>query len=133
MGASFGVVGAGSTFSASPLAAADVGRLLGTAGVEGSVLWAWDISTNVSGEVLLSGNVGTGWEGLKVWELEGAAWTQYMPAMLTHSADGMVSFTADRFSGFAVTGVPEPGVMGVVAGASLMMLGRRRRGRSPSQ
>jgi T5SS/PEP-CTERM-associated repeat protein len=130
LGASFGTVGSGVTFSASPMAQSDVDKLLATAGFQGSVALAWNFTTNVSGEVLLSEKIDPATQNWKVWQYQGGAWTQYTPSMLTFSADGTLSFTADHFSGYAVSAsVPEPAAFGLLVAAGSLLLGRQTRRR----
>jgi hypothetical protein len=47
--------------------------------------------------------------------------------LLTCEAGGVVSFTVAGFSGYAVTGVPEPGTLVMLVLGGLTLIGRRRR------
>ena len=115
------------------MAQSDVDKLVGVIGADNPVLFAWDFATNVSGEVLLSEKIDPASRNWKVWQYESGAWSAYTPSMLTFSADGTLSFSADHFSGYAVS-VPEPGglVMLALGAGVLVRRGRRARaGRGP--
>ena len=127
VGASFEVVAGGTSFSAVAMSDEELDSLALTPGFAGPVYAGWDFATNYSGgEVLLSVEVGVGKGDLKVWHLANGSWSAYTPDLLTYDGNGMASFTVTSFSGYAVTAVPEPGMVGVlVVGA--MVGGRRRR------
>ena len=59
-GVSFATVDPDTTFAASPLSPSDLAALMQTAEFEGRILWAWDLGTNATGEVLLSCPIGLG-------------------------------------------------------------------------
>jgi MYXO-CTERM domain-containing protein len=70
---------------------------------DGAVLEAWNVDTNVTGDVLLSFEVGAGWNDLSVWHFDGAAWTALDPGFSSYTEAGTFCFTASDFSGYAVT------------------------------
>ena len=128
VGASFGSVPGGTTFSAYLMSQADLNLLLGTPGVEGRVLAGWDFATGLTGSnVLLSFNVGTGMSDIQAWHFDGSTWTQVSPGQVGYDAAGNVNFTASQFSGYAITGVPEPATLCLLA-LGLPLLRRRRAG-----
>ena len=108
------------------MAQSDVDKLVGVIGADNPVLFAWDFATNVSGEVLLSEKIDPASRNWKVWQYESGAWSAYTPSMLTFSADGTLSFSADHFSGYAVS-VPEPGAVSMLVAGAMLLLGRRGR------
>jgi len=131
--ASFGVVPAGTTFSAAMMGASELGALDGLLAPADWVAGGWDFTTNlVGGEVLLSFDIGAGLheEDLAVWHLADGAWAPYAPGMMGYDAGtGVVTFTAGSFSGYAVV-VPEPGsAAGAVLGVLGVGVARRRRRR----
>ena len=128
VGASFGTLPpAAATFSASLMGDSELDALAGTAGFEGDVLAAWDFDTNLSGsEVLLSFDIGHDVQDVAVWHLADGTWTPYVADFLTHDSNGILSFTATSFSGYAVASVPEPATMGLLALGGLAILRRRR-------
>jgi T5SS/PEP-CTERM-associated repeat protein len=131
--ASFGTVPANSTFSASLATQDERNKLLATPGFTGSIRCAWDFSTTVAGEVLLSAHIDPAAENPIVWQYQGGAWTQYTPTLLTTSSDGLLSFTADHFSGYAVSAVPEPATLSVLAATAAFLLLSRRRARKEAK
>jgi T5SS/PEP-CTERM-associated repeat protein len=100
-----------------------------------SVLSGWDFAgTNYTvsstNPVYLSFKVGPGRSAdqLDLWHYAGGAWTKVSPFDLTY--DGTyASFTASSFSGYAMSAVPEPGTVALLAMGllSLMVFGRRKR------
>jgi T5SS/PEP-CTERM-associated repeat protein len=130
IGASFGTVAGGTTFSAVLMSAPELDALKGTAGFAGSVLSAWHFTTNLSaGEVLLSADIGADMCNLTIWHYDGADWTPYTPDNLFYSEAGIMAFTVGDFSGYAVAGelIPEPATMGLLGLGLLPLLRRRRR------
>ncbi len=129
VGVSFGGVPAGMTFSADLMDPADVASLRLVSG-DGTVLAAWDFTTDLpaDNEVLLSFDVGLGWEDVKVWHFDGGAWSPFSPDLFTYDSHGIASFAVTSFSGYAVTVVPEPWTLGLLALGGLAM-GLARRGR----
>ena len=126
-GASFGTVTGSNTFSASLMTAGELNALTAVPGFDGAVLAGWDFATNLpSGQqVMLSFDVGLGYEDVEVWHLSGGTWTPYSPDLLTYDSHGVVSFTVTSFSGYAVTAVPEPVTLFLLALGGLAMLKRR--------
>lgn len=125
VGASFGTVPGGTTFAASAMSSAELASL--TPGAGESVLAAWDFSTNLAGQsVVLSFDVGQGASGLHVWHYSANTWSAFDASDLSYG-NGVASFTASSFSGYAVTGmVPEPTALGLVCLAGWGLLRRRR-------
>lgn len=132
VGASFGAIPAGTTFSAMPIGAGDLAALAAVLGEDDHVAAAWDFATNLAAgsEVLLSVDVGPGLraEDLSVWRLVGGTWAPVTGTDVTYNgASGVATFTATLFSGYAVV-VPEPAAIMVLAGAAgVGWAGRRRR------
>jgi len=131
VGVSFGTVGSGVSFSASPMSSSQVDALVALLRPDQSVASAWDFSTNYSGtgEVLVSMDVGAGIdaEDVTVWHLTGGVWSQVTPPMLTVSHSGQASLMVTSFSGYALAVVPEPAAWGILTVGALLSLGRRRR------
>ncbi|MGD0516890.1 MAG: PEP-CTERM sorting domain-containing protein [Thermoguttaceae bacterium] len=71
----------------------------------------------------LSFDVGAGRSAndITVWHYDGAAWSQYDTTDLTCNG-GYASFTVTGFSGYALTAVPEPGTLILLASGFLIML-----------
>jgi len=130
LGASFGSVAAGTHFSATLMGGSELDALRAMAGFEGTVRSAWVFDTNFSGETLLAFDIGPGVTDLAVWHFDGSAWAPFATDMLTYDAtSGIVDFNVTSFSGYAVSGVPEPATLTLLGLGSLAMLGRRRRSR----
>jgi hypothetical protein len=124
-GASFGTVAGGTTFSAALMTQSELSALAATPGFEGLVLSAWDFGTNFTGgEVLLSFDIGLGAQELEVWHLHDGTWTAYDAGLLTYDSHGVLSFTVSEFSGYAVTAIPEPATLALLALLALSLLKR---------
>jgi T5SS/PEP-CTERM-associated repeat protein len=113
------------------LTAAQEGALVGVvpAGARGLEGWTFAAEGYTAGEpVSLALKVGSGWasENLNVWHFDGSSWTAFAASDLAY--DGMyASFTVTGFSGYAVTGVPEPAGLAIMALGAMGLLRRRRR------
>ena len=95
------------------------------------VLSAWDFDTDLAaGEpVLLSFFVGEGLdaEAVEVWHYDAQGqWTPFDAADLAYD-DGWITFTVDGFSGYAVTTVPAPATLSLLALAAPAVLARRKK------
>jgi len=128
VGASFATVAAGTNFSAALMTDKELSDLMATPGFSGTVLSGWDFITNFTGgQVLLSFDINRGKQDLKVWHLlQDKTWTPYAPDLQTYDSGGILSFTANQFSGYAVAGVPEPPTLALLAVGGLALIGRRR-------
>jgi hypothetical protein len=103
VGASFGTVNTGVTFSAACTPAAELASLTPTAGE--ALLSAWDFTANfTSGSSLLAFDVGRGVTDVNVWHCDGSTWTLLDPVDLIYSSGGIVSFTASVFGDYAIVG-----------------------------
>jgi|GEM_PF-2935685 len=134
VGAGFGAVPGGTTFSADLIDPTDQAALAAMLGPQEEVLAGWDFTTTLTGQdVLLSFDIGLGMRDLAFWHLNGGGWSSYLPDSFTYDAAGNVSFTVDQFSGYAVTGVPEPASLALLAlgGLTLGRLTLTRRRRRP--
>jgi T5SS/PEP-CTERM-associated repeat protein len=133
-GASFGAVTGTPTFSAMLMSDSDLTPLYSKPGFAGTVLTAWNYSTNLSSgtEVMLSFDLGLGYQDPQVWHLSGTTWSLYTPELATYDSQGNFSFTVTSFSGYAVSAVnavPEPAVWALLAAALAgigVWRGRRR-------
>jgi hypothetical protein len=130
MGASFGVVTGSPTFSATWMSTAELVQLSATPGYTGTVLSAWDFTTNYTGDqVMLSFDIGLGAQDPHVWHLYNGNWSQFTPDLTTYDSNGNFSFTTTQFSGFAVTAtsvVPEPATGVLLILAALPLICRRK-------
>lgn len=133
VGVSVGQLAAVQSISVSPIAAGDLDNLLALESPGRSVLAGWDFDTSLSGgDVLVSieigegVDVGLGGESLRLWHLDGSAWTLVSAELFIDETDGLVSFMASEFSGYALT-VPEPGMLAVAAFGALGLMRTRRR------
>lgn len=124
--ASFGFAPDGTTFSASVASGSELTALALLA--DGAVLSAWNFATNLTGnEVRLSFDIGPGQSNLEIWHYDGTSWTPYAAGDLMYGSDGIVSFTVNGFSGYAVTSVPDPTTMSLLVIGSLAILRRKRK------
>ncbi|MFZ5832495.1 MAG: PEP-CTERM sorting domain-containing protein, partial [Planctomycetota bacterium] len=87
-----------------------------------SVLCGWEFSTagytvDANHPAYLSFDVGTGFsrDDFTVWHHNGTAWTEFAPMDLTYDGEHYASFTVESFSGYAVTAVPEPSTLALLA------------------
>ena len=129
VGASFGTVSGSINFSAAPMSADAVDDLLLLLASNDKILGAWDFTTNYSngGDVLMSFDVGPGFDDLSIWHLQGGAWQSYDPALLSYAASGLANFTVNSFSGYAVTtAIPEPAALALMVTVGAWFSLRRR-------
>ena len=87
--------------------------------------WMFDVggSYDEGDPAYLSFDVGAGFErsDLSVWHYDGVEWGEYDAVDLTCNGE-YASFTVTGFSGYAVTAVPEPGTLVLLAIAALALL-----------
>lgn len=127
VGVSFGTLGAGTSFSGVPTGDAYLADLQASLGPDRQILDSWDFTTNLTGgEALISFDIGTSHElaDLSMWHRQGEIWSRFFPTTLEYSHDGVVSFTASSFSGYAVA-VPEPRTCCLLLGSLILMFGNR--------
>ena len=79
-----------------------------------SVVSAWDFTTTLTGETLLSFDVGQGLSDLRVWRYSGGTWAAFDTHVVYR--EGIASFSVTQFSGYAVSAVPEPGAWAMIVG-----------------
>ena len=111
----------------------DIQLLQTLAGYEVLTAWQFDVTLGDGDRVLLSFDVGE-WddetlETLIVWHDDGAGWTQMSPDDFS-VCDGLVSFSVDHFSSYAITGgdvveVPEPATIVLLLMCGLALALRR--------
>ena len=86
-------------------------------------------TTTLTGETLLSFEVGEGLSDLHAWRYDGTAWAAYDTHVVYR--EGIASFSVTQFSGYAVSAVPEPGTWAMLsAGAAALAVGWRRKRRA---
>jgi T5SS/PEP-CTERM-associated repeat protein len=128
------------TFNATVADGTAIDALETAAGSGQEILNAWTFSTtnyavSSSNPIYFSFDVGAGRSAdeLELWHYDGSEWTSYTPLDLTY--DGRyASFTATGLSGYAMTAVPEPGMLAMLGVAALGWAGwgwsrRKSRGR----
>ena len=100
------------------------------------ILGGWRIATNdayTTGDpAYLSFDIGSGHKRneLTVWHFDGSDWTEYNPSGFDLTCNGdYASFTVTGFSGYAITAVPEPGALILLASGLLSLLVYIRRAR----
>jgi threonine dehydrogenase-like Zn-dependent dehydrogenase len=81
--------------------------------------WAYattNYSVSATNPIYFSFNVGAGHpaDELDLWHYDGSTWTKYVPDDLTYDGT-FASFTATGLSGYAMTAVPEPGTLALLA------------------
>jgi fibronectin-binding autotransporter adhesin len=108
-GASFGTITGSPNFSAMLMTPSELSDLTTQPGFAGSVLTGWNYTASLSGaEVMLSYDIGSGYQDPQIWRLHDSAWSLFTPDLVTYDSNGNLSFTVTDFSGYAVTAVPEP-------------------------
>lgn len=105
------------------------------AGTSDIVLGGWTFTTDAGytdgDPAYLSFLIGDSYsrDDLRVWHFDGTSWTAYDATDLTCN-DGYASFTVTSFSGYAVTAVPEPGMLMLMAAAGIALAAFARRKRA---
>jgi T5SS/PEP-CTERM-associated repeat protein len=92
-----------------------------------AVVAAWDFNTTLTGETLLSFDVGQGLSDLRAWRYSSGAWAPFDTHVVYR--EGIASFSVTGFSGYAVSAVPEPATwtMLLAAAAALGLYRWRKR------
>lgn len=94
------------------------------------VLAAWNFDTDLDpgNPALLSMDIGTDWDAdlLQVWHRNGNPEWQLFAVDLNYDADGIGSFLVDGFSDYAITVIPEPSALVLVALGFFALLSRGR-------
>jgi hypothetical protein len=113
------------TFTAAAIDDTILDALEIAAGERQTVLSGWTFSTtgytvSTASPLYLSFDVGAEYtqDDFEIWRYSGNAWTEFAPIDLTY--DGKyASFTATSLGGYAVTAVPEPGTLVLLAAGLL--------------
>ena len=79
----------------------------------------WNFTTNLTGESLLSFDVGQGLSDLHAWRYANNTWAAYNTHIVYR--EGIASFTVSAFNGYAVSAVPEPGTWAIFLGGLLAL------------
>ena len=58
--------------------------------------------------------------------MDDGSWTPFTPDLMSYDSAGVLRFTASDFSAYAVSAVPEPATLGLLAAGGLLMLRRAR-------
>ena len=61
-----------------------------------------------------------------MWHYDGQSWASYAASDLIYAGNGIASFTVSGFSGYAVTGVPEPATLALLVVGSAALIFRRK-------
>ena len=122
------------TFSATAASGTLLDALQVAAGSDQTILSAWTFSTDYglssSNPIYFSLKVGANdsSDDFELWGYDGSSWTSYAPTDLTY--DGTyASFTATGLSGYAISMVPEPGTLALLAAGLFGLLAYARRKR----
>ncbi|MFZ1935083.1 MAG: PEP-CTERM sorting domain-containing protein [Thermoguttaceae bacterium] len=109
------------TFTATAMNSAILDVLKADLPANESILSGWayattNYSVSATNPIYFSFNVGAGHpaDELDLWHYDGSTWTKYVPDDLTYDGT-FASFTATGLSGYAMTAVPEPGTLALLA------------------